>query len=73
VSVVGNDDLPESEFLMVPLTTLRTDQAAISDRTLSGLVALIEDRVPDPPGPPISRELVVRASSGPPRRRSSVS
>jgi len=73
VSVVGNDDLPEAEFLMVPLTTLRTDQEAISDRTLSGLVALIEDRAPDPPGPPISRELVVRSSSGPPRRRSPAS
>ena len=70
VSVVGNDDIPEAEFLMVPLTTLRTDQAAISDRVLSGLVALIEGRVPEPPGPPISRELVVRSSTGPPPRRS---
>lgn len=70
VSVVGNDDVPEAEFQMIPLTTLRTDQEAISNRVLSGLVALIENREPDPPGPPISRELVVRSSTGPPPRPS---
>ncbi|MCW2812389.1 MAG: transcriptional regulator, LacI family [Friedmanniella sp.] len=71
VSVVGNDDVPEAEFLMVPLTTLRSDQQAISERVLSGLVALIEDRDPDAPGPPIARELVIRSSTGPPPRRPS--
>jgi DNA-binding LacI/PurR family transcriptional regulator len=70
VSVVGNDDIPEAEFLMVPLTTLRSDQRAISDRVLAGLVALIEGREPEAPGPPISRELVIRSSTGPPPRRS---
>jgi DNA-binding LacI/PurR family transcriptional regulator len=70
VSVVGNDDVPEAEFQMVPLTTLRTDQEAISEQVLSGLVALIEDREPGPPGHPVTRELVVRASTGPPPRPS---
>ncbi|MET1007083.1 MAG: LacI family DNA-binding transcriptional regulator [Propionibacteriaceae bacterium] len=66
VSVVGFDDVPEAEFQMVPLTTLWTDQEAISDRILSELVALIENREPDAPGPPIARELVLRSSTGPP-------
>ena len=70
VSVVGNDDVPEAEFLMVPLTTLRSDQRAISEQMLSGLVALIEGRRPEAPAPPISRELVIRSSTGPPPRRS---
>lgn len=68
VSVIGNDDVPEAEFLMIPLTTLRSDQEAISDRVLLGLVALIEDREPEAPGSPISRELVVRSSTAPPPR-----
>lgn len=67
VSVVGNDDVPEAEFQVVPLTTLRTDQRAVSERVLADLVALIEDREPDP-GPPIPLELVVRSSTGPPPR-----
>jgi DNA-binding LacI/PurR family transcriptional regulator len=66
VSVVGNDDVPEAEFQNVPLTTLSSDQDEISDRVLSGLVALIEGREPDPPGPPLALELVIRSSSGPP-------
>jgi DNA-binding LacI/PurR family transcriptional regulator len=69
VSVVGNDDIPEAEFLMVPLTTLRSDQRAISEQVLAGLVALIEDREPDATAP-IARELVIRSSTGPPPRRS---
>jgi DNA-binding LacI/PurR family transcriptional regulator len=71
VSVVGNDDVPEAEFLMVPLTTLRADQRAISEKVLSGLVALIEDRDPEDAGPPIARELVIRSSTGPPPPRCS--
>lgn len=69
VSVVGNDDVPEAEFQMVPLTTLRIDEDAISHQVLSGLVALIEERQPDLLGAPISRELVVRSSTAPPPRR----
>jgi len=73
VSVVGHDDVPEAEFLMVPLTTLRSDQPAISERVLSGLVALIEGRELRTTGPPVSRELVIRASTGPPPGPSSPS
>jgi DNA-binding LacI/PurR family transcriptional regulator len=68
VSVVGVDDVPEAEFQTVPLTTVRSDQAAISDRVLSELVALIESGEPPAAGPPVSLELVVRSSTGPPPR-----
>jgi DNA-binding LacI/PurR family transcriptional regulator len=66
VSVVGIDDVPEAEFQMVPLTTLRNDPKVIADHVLFQLVDLIEGRDPVPPGADISCELVVRASSGPP-------
>jgi DNA-binding LacI/PurR family transcriptional regulator len=69
VSVVGIDDVPEAEFQMVPLTTLRNDPELIADQVLTHLVDLIEGRDPDPPAVEISSELVVRASSGPPPRR----
>jgi DNA-binding LacI/PurR family transcriptional regulator len=66
VSVVGIDDVPEAEFQMVPLTTLRNDAKVIAEQVLSQLVDLIEGRDPEPPAVEISCELVVRASSGPP-------
>jgi DNA-binding LacI/PurR family transcriptional regulator len=66
VSVVGIDDVPEAEFQMVPLTTLRNDPKVIAEHVLFQLVDLIEGRDPVPPGVDISCELVVRASSGPP-------
>ncbi|GAA2095312.1 LacI family DNA-binding transcriptional regulator [Microlunatus panaciterrae] len=67
VSVVGFDDVPEAEFQMVPLTTIRTDEAIISHAVLSTLVALIEGREPALEQVEVHRELVVRRSSGPPR------
>jgi DNA-binding LacI/PurR family transcriptional regulator len=70
VSVVGIDDVPEAEFQMVPLTTLRNDAKVIAEQVLSQLVDLIEGLDPVPPAVPISSELVVRASSGPPPDRS---
>ncbi len=68
VSVVGVDDVPEAEFQIVPLTTLRSDQSVISHRVLSELVALIEREEPAVADVDISHELVSRASTGPPPR-----
>jgi DNA-binding LacI/PurR family transcriptional regulator len=64
--VVGVDDVPEAEFQMVPLTTIRSDQVAISDRVLSELVDLIEGREPSVTDDPVALELVTRCSTGPP-------
>lgn len=66
VSVVGFDDVPEAEFCTVPLTTVRIDDAAISHRVLSELVALIEGLEPAREPLSLAAELVARRSTAPP-------
>jgi len=66
VSVVGFDDTPEAEFLVVPLTTVRQAFADVSRRAVTELVATMSgDAAPAPGNILIPVELVVRASSGP--------
>lgn len=72
VSVVGFDDVPEAEFQMVPLTTIRTDHSSSSRRVLSELVAMIEGGESAAEVVRASCELIVRRSTAPPstpRRR----
>jgi len=64
VSVVGFDDAPESEYTMVPLTTVRQDFDAITQRAVEVLVAAMRGRVDDGPTC-LPVELVVRSSTGP--------
>ncbi|MEO3801547.1 LacI family DNA-binding transcriptional regulator [Nonomuraea sp. B1E8] len=72
LSVVGFDDLDFAPFLTPPLTTVRQDLAAVGRRCLEHLIAQIET----PAGPAtaagtsrfVRPELVVRASTAPPRR-----
>ncbi len=71
VSIVGFDDVPEAEFQIIPLTTVRTDDAAISHRVLSALVALIEGGEPVSEVVEMSRELIVRRSTGEPASKTS--
>jgi DNA-binding LacI/PurR family transcriptional regulator len=64
VCVVGFDDVPESEYLPVPLSTVRQDFAGMTSRAVTELVRAIAgrhvpERIPSDP------ELVVRASSTP--------
>jgi DNA-binding LacI/PurR family transcriptional regulator len=65
VSVVGFDDIPESPYLIPPLTTVRQDFTAVGQRAIEILQAAIAGT----PAPDrlISPELVVRASSAAPR------
>jgi DNA-binding LacI/PurR family transcriptional regulator len=67
VSVVGFDDTPESGFYRPALTTVQMDFAEVGRRCVERLIELINDCTlqPQPPVPP---ELVVRASTAPPRR-----
>jgi len=65
VSVVGFDDEPGSEFLMVPLTTVRLDFLAITQRAVTGLVQAIEGRELLSGVTQIPVDLVIRGSSGP--------
>ncbi|WP_369056489.1 LacI family DNA-binding transcriptional regulator [Kineococcus terrestris] len=68
VAVVGFDDLPESEFLPVPLSSVRQDVTGVARRAVELLVALVEGGAPPQRAETVPAHLVVRASSGPPRR-----
>lgn len=63
MSVVGFDDVPEAEFQMVPLTTVRQDFAAAAERSVGELVRLIEGGPSEDNLVLLPTELVVRASS----------
>jgi DNA-binding LacI/PurR family transcriptional regulator len=63
VSIVGFDDIPEAEFQVVPLTTMRQNFEVSTARAVTELVTMIE-------GSPVSirrielrPELIVRSST----------
>jgi DNA-binding LacI/PurR family transcriptional regulator len=66
VSVVGFDDIPEAEFFIPPLTTIRQDYEKIGRRAVQSLLGMFgaATEAVDPNTTAVS--LVVRASSGPP-------
>ncbi|MFB9628289.1 LacI family DNA-binding transcriptional regulator [Nonomuraea helvata] len=72
LSVVGFDDLDFTPFLAPPLTTVRQDLAAVGRRCLDHLIARIEAPAGIEATEAASRfvrpELVIRASTAPPRR-----
>jgi DNA-binding LacI/PurR family transcriptional regulator len=70
VSVVGFDDVPEAEFQMVPLSTVRIDADGAAQRILAELLRMIEGG--EPPLEPVTlpgTELIIRKTSGPARPR----
>ncbi|WP_088974402.1 LacI family DNA-binding transcriptional regulator [Micromonospora coxensis] len=66
ISVVGFDDLPESEFFHPPLTTVRQDFAEVGRRCITEIIARIDGTCPSPTGL-IDPELIVRSSTAAPR------
>jgi len=70
VSVVGFDDIPEAEFLIPPLTTVRQDFTAVGHRAIEILQSAIGRPEPEAEMPErlIRPELVVRASTAAPRK-----
>ncbi|NQX14009.1 LacI family DNA-binding transcriptional regulator [Microbacteriaceae bacterium VKM Ac-2855] len=67
VSVVGFDDVAEAEFFHPPLTTIRQDFDAMGRAAAETLIAMIEHPGSEPAvGYPVP-ELIVRASTAPPR------
>jgi DNA-binding LacI/PurR family transcriptional regulator len=66
VSVIGFDDLPESQHFSPPLTTVKQDFAALGNRAVSMLLAELGGG-PEPGDLGLAPELVVRASTAPPR------
>jgi len=67
VSIVGFDDIPEAEFQMVPLTTLRQDFVRTTRRAVTELLNAIENRPIDQHRIEYVPELIIRDSSAPPR------
>ena len=65
VSVVGFDDAPESEFALVPLTTVRQDFGAIARVAIAELVDAMSGRPSPSRTTYLPVELVVRSSTGP--------
>jgi DNA-binding LacI/PurR family transcriptional regulator len=67
ISVVGFDDIPEAAYFWPQLTTVRQDFAELGRRCVASLVstALLDTQVELAPLQP---SLVVRSSTGPPRR-----
>ena len=65
VSVVGFDDLPESEFLDPPLTSVRQDFAELGRRAM-GIVERVLAGEEKPSADLVPTTLVVRASTAPP-------
>ncbi|HET6824427.1 MAG TPA: substrate-binding domain-containing protein [Amnibacterium sp.] len=66
VSVVGFDDIPEAAYFVPPLTTVRQDFAALGERLMHRLAALLDGTDADAAEPPtLPAELVLRASTRP--------
>ena len=66
LSVVGFDDIPEAAHLLPALTTVRQDFAELGRRSVAELLASLGAGHP-PYGGSVEPELVVRASTAPPR------
>lgn len=64
ISVVGFDDLPESQFFEPALTTVKLDFSEVGQRCVGRLLEVIEGHKLTPQ-PAVTPELVVRASSAP--------
>jgi DNA-binding LacI/PurR family transcriptional regulator len=66
VSIVGFDDIPEAEYFLPPLTTVRQDFDEIGARSLQLLVRQIQTGRRLPSAPRVAPRLVVRASTAMP-------
>jgi DNA-binding LacI/PurR family transcriptional regulator len=66
ISVVGFDDIPESQYFMPPLTTVRQDFGEMGRSSLRMLLELMQSSGQPPQRVTIAPELVVRRSTAPP-------
>ncbi|MBB2903403.1 DNA-binding LacI/PurR family transcriptional regulator [Kineococcus radiotolerans] len=67
LSVVGVDDIPVAAFTSPPLTTVRQNFELTATSAVARLVARIEGGSPVAPPTPSVPQLIVRASTAPPR------
>jgi DNA-binding LacI/PurR family transcriptional regulator len=68
ISLVGFDDYPEAEFFSPGLTTIRQDFDAIGQQAVELLLQVIEDGGPRTQHVVLPPQLIVRASTAPPKR-----
>ncbi|MEV4624991.1 LacI family DNA-binding transcriptional regulator [Micromonospora sp. NPDC049523] len=69
ISVVGFDDIPEAEFLIPPLTTVRQDFDEVGRRSMAALLHLLEKAGTEPPEHSVTSvapTFVLRSSTAPP-------
>jgi DNA-binding LacI/PurR family transcriptional regulator len=66
VSVVGFDDIPEAQYFMPPLTTVRQDFGEMGRSSLRLLLEVMQGSGQPPQRLTIAPELVVRRSTAPP-------
>jgi DNA-binding LacI/PurR family transcriptional regulator len=67
LSVVGFDDIQLAEFLHPPLTTLRQQKVALGEAAGRALIRHIEGEKDVPAAVTLPVDLIVRASTAPPR------
>ncbi len=67
IAVVGYDDVAGADYYEPPLTTVRQPFQEVGRHAIEALLAMLDGRTPDTA--PNRPELIVRASSGPHRRR----
>src|SRR3954451_5499085 len=66
ISVVGFDDIPEAQYFMPPLTTVRQDFGEMGRSALRMLLDAMQGAGPPAEPLTVAPELVVRRSTGPP-------
>src|SRR4051794_31861165 len=66
ISVVGFDDIPEAQYFMPPLTTVRQDFAEMGRSALRMLLDAMQNSGQPGARLTVAPELVVRRSTGPP-------
>jgi DNA-binding LacI/PurR family transcriptional regulator len=69
ISVVGYDDAPESEYLSVPLTTVRQDMEEVARQGIHRLIRVIEGAPLAQRHKTLAVQLMVRSSTAPPDPR----
>jgi LacI family gluconate utilization system Gnt-I transcriptional repressor len=63
IAIAGFDDLPGSDLMVPPLTTVRTPRAAIGEHAARMLIARLRGEVPEPACVDLGFRLVVRTST----------
>jgi len=67
ISIVGYNDMPLTEHLVPPLTTVRMPTVEVGQVAAEAVLGLIEDRGASPVSISLEPRLIARASSAPPR------